>query len=193
MKPLTRTCVSAAFSLLFNLSSLPAMALVDAPVDGFGDRMPLSDVVQALVPPGIKVVFKTGVDQRQLASWRGSPSWRHSLDESLAPMGLFALITDDRVVIGQPSPWQQILIWRADRGMYLQDVLEDWGRRVGVKPVFHGVYRYPIESPIAVEGDFIKAASMLVDSFSTSDPRPILDIWLDDNNFAVELTQGANQ
>jgi len=93
-----------------------------------------------------------------------------------------------------PVPdWAKEREWKAEVDEDLRDVVRRWGAEVGIKPVFHGrQFAYPVESPLVVHGDFKRAVSRLVDGFSTSDPKPMVDFWIDtESNFSVVVTAGV--
>ncbi|PKU21399.1 hypothetical protein CWS72_27010 [Telmatospirillum siberiense] len=72
-------------------------------------------------------------------------------------------------------------------------MVRNWGQSIGISPVVHGDYSYPMEAPITIDGDFVEAVSQLTEAFSTAEPRPLVDFWIDGENFAVELTLGGRQ
>jgi|GEM_PF-4771923 len=90
-----------------------------------------------------------------------------------------------------PAPWERPDQWRADPGVELADIARDWGRRVGITPVIKGDYRYPLESPVAFDGNYRDAMDNLVRSFSTASPPPLIHFWSDGPNFAVQLLLGS--
>jgi len=98
---------------------------------------------------------------------------------------------------GPPPPpvpdWAKEREWKAEVDEDLRDVVRRWGAEVGIKPVFHGrQFAYPVESPLVVHGDFKRAVSRLIDGFSTSDPKPMVDFWIDtESNFSVVVTAGV--
>ncbi len=174
-----------------------AQAAADGPIEGFGADLPLPVVLRQILPSGISVVFEHGVDQDLTASWRGGASWQAALREAIVPLGLSAQFEDARVVVASvPAPavvpmWLRPDHWVAEPGEDLAQVARLWGARVGITPVIHGIYRYPIEAHLSFDTDFQDAISRLVESFSTAEPRPLLDIWSDGDNYTVEITQGA--
>ena len=87
--------------------------------------------------------------------------------------------------------WERSDHWRAEPGIELADIARDWGRRVGVTPVIKGDYSYPLESPIAFDGNYRDAMDNLVRSFSTASPPPLIHFWSDGPNFAVQLLLGS--
>jgi hypothetical protein len=191
---------SIALGLAFCALSAVCRAAPDGPVRGFAVDMPLSLVVRQVVPSEVPVVFGAGVDPRKPASWRGGPSWQTALKEALVPLDLTATFEDSRVRIDTPSPpappppvWLRPARWEALPGNGLADVIRQWSARIGVTAVVHGIYRYPVESRVVFEEDFQSAVSHLVESFSTAEPRPLLHIWSDGDNYTIELVQGETQ
>ncbi len=185
-----------AAATVYGVAAFPAQAMIDGPVDGFGTDLPLSVVAQQIVPPSISVAFGPGVNQQQVVTWRGGPSWQGTLRDAISPLGLTAAFDENRVTVEAPAPpqvppWLRPDHWAAEPGQDLAQVVRLWSARVGVTPVIHGIYRYPIESRLAFDTDYQDAISRLVESFSTAEPRPLLDIWADGDNYTVEITQGA--
>jgi hypothetical protein len=96
--------VPAGASQQTNGKQVQAVAgpLADGPVDGFGADLPLSEVVHDIVPAGVKIVYDRKVNQTQLVSWAGGPSWEGALTAALAPAGLTVTFTDQGVSIDVP-------------------------------------------------------------------------------------------
>ncbi|WP_146002737.1 hypothetical protein [Telmatospirillum siberiense] len=87
-------------------SLLPAQdkqaIVADGPIDGFGAQMPLDQAVHWIVPPGLSVTFDGVADRNLHVDWRGGTSWRQTLSDALAPVGLVANFTPQGVSITPP-------------------------------------------------------------------------------------------
>lgn len=186
---------------------LPAKLLLTAttlPV-AFAGRLICADITRFLDHGTIRLTVhvEQGVDQYQMTSWRGGDSWHKALEAALAPLDLAATYSGRGLEIVQiklvgaaaaaaPAlrPWERAEIWHAEPDRDLQDVAREWGRRVGVTPVFRGDYSYPVEVPLTFRGTFADAMNYLIKAFSTASPPPLIHQWADQDNFAVQIILG---
>jgi hypothetical protein len=57
------------------------------PVEGFGDRVPLSFACRQIVPAQIKVSYGSGVDPGTPVTWTGGDAWSLVLRRAIEPLG----------------------------------------------------------------------------------------------------------
>lgn len=187
-------------------AATPAAAVVDGPVAGYGNRLPMSVVLKSIVPAGFTVHVERDIDQAQLVTWQGGDSWHHSLETALSALDLVVAYSADHVEISRikmpepPAPpplalaaWERTQVWNADpNGQDLRDVALAWGRQAGIVPVIKGDYSYPVEAPLHFKGNFRDAMNYLVQAFSTASPPPLIHQWADadQGNYAVQIILG---
>ncbi len=177
-------------------NALAAQPVADGPVEGFANNMPLEMVIKQIVPPDIPVIYGPLAKTAQPVNWRGGPSWQQALRDTVAQVAMVSMIEDGHVVIDlppspPPPPWHRQDHWEARVGQTLDQVTIEWGRRVGIKPVIRGTHQIPVDSPLSFDGDFQQALVHLVEAFSTAEPKPLLDIWEEGDNYAVVITEGT--
>ena len=182
----------------------PLAPSIDGPIAGFGDRLPMSAVLPAVIPGQFSVYVEPGIDEAQLVSWQGGASWHHALETALAPLDLVVSYSGNRVEITRikiaeapaPSPievplWERTQTWyAAPNGQDLRDAATAWGQQCGIEPVFVGDYTYPVEAPLHFKGNCTDAMNYLVRAFSTASPPPIIHQWSDEFNYAVQIVLG---
>ena len=100
--------LACAYGLGAACAALPALA---APVEGFGDGIPLRYAVQQIVPHGYVVTY-SGVDRDQPISWRGGGDWQatlrgissHGKHLGVAVSGTTVVISDADAAYSGPTP-----------------------------------------------------------------------------------------
>jgi hypothetical protein len=76
-------------------------AIRPGPIEGFGDRVPLSFACRQIVPRNIEVGYGPGVDPGTPVSWKGGETWRLVLGRAIAPLGLRMVAAGMRLTIEQ--------------------------------------------------------------------------------------------
>ncbi|UZO94728.1 hypothetical protein [Roseomonas mucosa] len=67
---------------------------------GFGNDVPLSFAAKQIVPTSFRVVYRKGVDQESLVSWKGGKPWNQALGVALAQHGLHMVLKGRTLTIG---------------------------------------------------------------------------------------------
>jgi hypothetical protein len=183
------------WTLISCQTSYAAQTISDGPIEGFGRDIPISLAIRQIVPPHLVVVNQHTQSLDQKISWSSASSWQDLLKSMLRPydievdfQGQDVILRDKKIPL-----WQKTDHWTADIGEDLASILKKWAQKVNVTPVIHSHYLYPLESRIIFDGDFQLAITKLIHSFSMATPKPILDLWIEGENFTVELSQGETQ
>ncbi|GAV35519.1 hypothetical protein ROTAS13_03196 [Roseomonas sp. TAS13] len=67
---------------------------------GFGNGVPLSFAAKQIVPYPFRVVYRKGVDQETLVSWKGGKPWNQILGATLTQHGLRMVLIGRTLTIG---------------------------------------------------------------------------------------------
>lgn len=89
--------VSATLATMIGIGAASAAEVVN----GFGSDVPLSRVVDQIVPDGFNVIYGDGVDESSRISWTGGDVWQMVLGKSAEAHGFSVSISDQEVYIGK--------------------------------------------------------------------------------------------
>ncbi len=64
-------------------------------------------------------------------------------------------------------------VWNAEAGDRLKNILADWSSRAGVQLHWASRYDYPLQSDVAVDGNFEEAVETLLTGLMEANPRPV--------------------
>ena len=99
----TVAVASAAETTAFPAPGVPAapvaMTPTDKVLDGFGKHVPLVIALRQILPSDYGFAHGDGVDLTASIDWQGGRPWSQVLSDSIKPLGLTAIISNDTVML----------------------------------------------------------------------------------------------
>lgn len=89
-----------------------------------------------------------------------------------------------------PSPDPVEEAWEAPVGQTLQQILDGWSARAAWSVVYRSNRSYPVEAPATFHGDFVTAASRLIEAFGGAAPAPLGQFYTGNKVLVVTSGEG---
>ena len=166
-------CILGGTGLALAISAPARSMMVDGPVVGFGDNIPLGQAIDDIVPSGLNITIAHSVDPSTSISWEGGGSWQAALKAALGRVGLSSRIGDSEVVIDLAPPPPQD--WEVVDGETVAQTISRWSRQAGYTPVpaFAAQERWRLFVSQHYKGTFEEALEWLSKGFSRQPSRPV--------------------
>ncbi|MCC6598951.1 MAG: TcpQ domain-containing protein [Alphaproteobacteria bacterium] len=78
-----------------------------------------------------------------------------------------------------PETNEPRMLFHADEGASMRQVLTEWSEQAGVVMVWDNAYDFSVQWPLDAEGVYPRAVEMLLDQHLNETPRPIAQLYID--------------